>query len=378
MMGNCELVASVTDSKIMRASSLHISNARSKPLLPLFLPNSLAMSQNKNNFRCSAFTSEDHDGHLSPKERISFFLWADHLESSLRRYPGSSPERFLEAFDSIPTTGENTYLPSMCFFFLLSKFDGPRPIDILRCYLEIWRTLPEAAKLSSDTNGIALADTLRRQVQKSVGSLLSLLPTQQTLALTDIDGGKAITYHRLYIFIQNFCLPLDAVYSMNRKPVVALALPNGYLLGLASLAVSTYYTAMPINVSGGAGQFQRDVMITKVNAIMVLESDVVTLGLREPWVTAAGIDIFVAEEDLNSTFSVRRVGEPIRGSSVGKPEPNFGDDFAFILLTSGTSGMKKVVPISVFSLVIGTSCVIDSWGLKSEDTCINMMPLNHV
>jgi long-subunit acyl-CoA synthetase (AMP-forming) len=160
--------------------------------------------------------------------------------------------------------------------------------------------------------------------------------------------------------------------------VVVLALPNGYLLGLASLTVSTYYTAMPVNISGGAEQFQRDVMLTKVNAIMVLESEVVTLGLREPWVTAAGIDIFVVEEDLNSTFSVRRVGEPIRGSSLGKPEPNLGDDFAFILLTSGTNGVKKVVPISVFSLVIGTSCVIDSWGLKSEDTCINMMPLNHV
>jgi long-subunit acyl-CoA synthetase (AMP-forming) len=266
----------------------------------------------------------------------------------------------------------------MCFSFLLDRLDGPPSIDLLRCYLKMWRILPEAAKSSSDPGGVAFVNALQQQVQESVGTLLSLFPIQQALALTDSHGGKAITHHRLYTFIQNFNLPMDVIYTKPRKPVVILALPNGYLLGLASLAVATYYTAMPINISSGAEQFSRDAMLTTVKSIMVLESDMVKLGLREPWVAAAGIDVLVVEEDLNSTFSVRRVGQPINRSGLRRLEPNSGEDFALILLTSGTSGKKKVVPISVFSLIIGTCCVIDSWGLGGEDTCINMMPLNHV
>ncbi len=47
-------------------------------------------------------------------------------------------------------------------------------------------------------------------------------------------------------------------------------------------------------------------------------------------------------------------------------------------LQTGTSGTKKVVPITCLGLLTGVQCVIDSWGLTSTDICLNMMPLNHV
>jgi hypothetical protein len=34
---------------------------------------------------------------------------------------------------------------------------------------------------------------------------------------------------------------------------------------------------------------------------------------------------------------------------------------------SGTSGKKKVVPYSLLSLIVGTSCVIESWDLQEAD-----------
>jgi hypothetical protein len=110
-----------------------------------YLLHPLAMSQNKNNRCFFTFTNEDHDKYLSSKDRISFFSWVNYLKLLLHRNPGSSPERFLELFDSIPITVENAYLPSMCFSFLLDRLDGPPSIDLLRCYLKMWRILPEAA-----------------------------------------------------------------------------------------------------------------------------------------------------------------------------------------------------------------------------------------
>jgi non-ribosomal peptide synthetase component E (peptide arylation enzyme) len=58
--------------------------------------------------------------------------------------------------------------------------------------------------------------------------------------------------------------------------------------------------------------------------------------------------------------------------------PSTVDDISLLLFTSGTGGVKKVVPITGLSLITGVTNVIDSWGLTPQDTCLNMMPLNHV
>jgi long-subunit acyl-CoA synthetase (AMP-forming) len=147
---------------------------------------------------------------------------------------------------------------------------------------------------------------------------------------------------------------------------------------LACLAVATYYTAVPINTSGGPKQFKSDAMVASPQAIMVLESDIDSLGLREPWVAAANIKILLVEQNLQSTFSVRTLHKSTSPSLQLQHSTNSAEDFALMLLTSGTSGTKKLVPVTTSSLMIGICCVIDSWGLSSEDTCLNMMPLNHV
>ena len=58
--------------------------------------------------------------------------------------------------------------------------------------------------------------------------------------------------------------------------------------------------------------------------------------------------------------------------------PNSGDDIAIILFTSGTSGTKKLVPITTYNLIAGTIATMESVELSETDTCLNMMPLNHV
>ena len=51
---------------------------------------------------------------------------------------------------------------------------------------------------------------------------------------------------------------------------------------------------------------------------------------------------------------------------------------ALVLHTSGSTGRKKVVPVSARALVVGAVCVAASQLLSPADLCCNTMPLFHV
>ena len=158
---------------------------------------------------------------------------------------------------------------------------------------------------------------------------------------------------------------------------MVLALPNGSLLGLALLATIVFYTAAPVNVNGGLEQFRSDVLLTRSRCIVAIESDVYRLGLGEPWIAEAGIEVFLLEQKSDLTFIVKRMDTkpiPLSGHRI----LNGPDDVALILFTSGTTGTKKRVPVALNTIIFGVSCVVQSWGLTSTDVCLNMMPLNHV
>ena len=51
---------------------------------------------------------------------------------------------------------------------------------------------------------------------------------------------------------------------------------------------------------------------------------------------------------------------------------------ALVLHTSGSTGKKKVVPITQDQLVLGSCAIAASSGMVAEDVCLNFMPLFHV
>ena len=72
-------------------------------------------------------------------------------------------------------------------------------------------------------------------------------------------------------------------------------------------------------------------------------------------------------------------GAPVKfDASHPRPVPNLADDTGIMLFTSGTSGTKKLVPLSIHSMVAGVAMVVESWGLDTTMRCLNQMPLNHV
>lgn len=306
---------------------------------------------------------------LTQDQRILYTSFLQYvLTQPIETLPSAS-----QVLSSIPAVGGPSNVPLACLASILAARPGPWPIlDLVRCHTRLWKMLPEETKAS----GSSIADLSLGQVKTSYRSLLDLFVRDSDRpALIDPHKSRILTHRALSRFIDNFSLPI-AIPSTERSRVV-VALPNGSLLGLTCLAVATYYTAVPVNSTGGAKQFRTDVQQSDAKTVLVLRSDVVRLGLDASWVKDAGITILLVDQKDDLTFDVSFLDEsPMPASTYA--EPNSPNDIGFILYTSGTSGTKKLVPVTVHSIVSGVAFVGESWGLTEGDSCLNQMPLNHV
>ncbi|MCJ1382767.1 hypothetical protein MMC17_005880 [Xylographa soralifera] len=244
------------------------------------------------------------------------------------------------------------------------------------CSIQLWHALPEEGKSGHDSENSYIVETALELVKASYRGLIDLLPYEnENPAIEEPQSRRCLTHRTLANFVRNFSLPIRTYGA--RKPIVVVALPNGPMLGLACLAVATYYTAAPINSSSGADQFRTDVQQSEAKAVLVSRVDIKRLGLEDNWVAEYGIQILAVDANSDLTFIVLPLAIPT--ASIHTPRTANGpDDLGLILFTSGTSGTKKIVPLSLHNVASGVAFVIESWGLTDKDVCLNMMPLNHV
>lgn len=237
----------------------------------------------------------------------------------------------------------------------------------------------------------------QRAVRKPCRSLGSFIVPNDNVALRSPGKNQSITYKSLRKFIDKFNIPLPVVDETDsksiatQKPIVCIAIPNGPVLAAICLAVANRYIAAPINrdLSVGPDQFQADVLASGASFILTAIGDVDRLQLSGPssWAVKQGIMVFAVayhdgpgELDYESLASLT-LTDMVDASSSSippHPEPNTGEDIAIILFTSGTSGTKKIVPITLNNIVSGVGSVIKSWDLEEGDVCLNMMPLFHM
>lgn len=277
---------------------------------------------------------------------------------------------------SIPLSTHTSLASLRLLTSLLNVVPGPWPtFELLCCFSKTWNLLPEDVKAGRNTEYTPLLDGLSKQMKQTYSGISSLLPTSNTPAIYDASSSTPLNHKRLASFVENFSLPIKR--SDGARSVVALALPNGPLLGLALLATTNYYTAAPVTVASGPEQFKSDILQSGAGTVLVTRPDVQRLGLQDSWVQEAGIQVILLESKDDMTFEMTDShGSPVVVTS--RPKVNGADDIALVLFTSGTSGKKKVVPYTVHTIISGVGFVIESWGLTKDDRCINMMPLFHV
>lgn len=248
---------------------------------------------------------------------------------------------------------------------LLSSHSGPWPLrQLILAFQDIYKSLPEPLKAK---NNEAVA-SLRAQVKAATPSIAEAIGSDSRAGFIDAHNGRYLTHNAIRQFVQSFQIPLGP--SPHGKPRVAVVLPNGPIMAIAVLAFCNRYTIVPMGSNTVPEQLHMDIDQVQADAVVALDADISKLQLDDGSRPVFGIEQL---EDL--TF---RVVSAQHASDASEFLPNTGDDIAIILFTSGTSGNKKLVPITAYNLIAGTMATIESVDLSETDTCLNMMPLNHV
>lgn len=276
---------------------------------------------------------------------------------------------------SIPYTPSPSTVPLSLLSALLNTTPGPWPVfELLCCHARLWKFLPEDVKSGRSHQQLTrLVDTQLKRSYRNINDLL--FPALDAPAIKDPQTRRSLSHRTLARFVLDFRLPLSSVSST--KPTVAIALPNGPLLALTLVATVTYYTAAPVTPSSGVEQFIADVLQSRATVLLALRADVERFDLEGAWVKEAGIEVLFVDPKDDMTFSLSPM-QPSTTSVYERCKANSAEDVALVLFTSGTSGSKKVVPLTIHSIVSGVAFVVESWGLTDQDTCLNMMPLFHV
>lgn len=174
-----------------------------------------------------------------------------------------------------------------------------------------------------------------------------------------------VSHAELRSFISDFALPTRNL--LGSKDRVALALPTGSESAVALLALLTYHVCAPVNVNCTATELQEDICRLNVRAVIAMSDDQERLRLHRLEEQTGCEVIFIKSRttgpaglfdlSLMDAIAIPRVPKAPHGL----------DDYSLLLHTSGTSGTKKVVPYTLRTLLVGTSCVIHSWGLQETD-----------
>lgn len=295
-----------------------------------------------------------------------------------RLLTNAAPQDNSLLLDSLPLTSAPSHAALSVLTSLLHHQPGPWPVfHLIRQFNHLFKLLPETFRNTAhDSNEVN--DILRKAslgIKSTYSTLLDFLhPQNHQSAIVDLVRNASISHFALYNNLRTFNLP----HSEPGKITVAIALHNGPLLAVACLAVATYHIAAPLDVTAGSEQFKSDVLLARASVILVARTDLQRLGLEDAWVAAAGIKVCLAEFDESSQLSVTPLHPSPSPTPPFRHTPNGPNDFALQLFTSGTSGTKKVVPLTLHTIVAGVACVVESWGLTTQDVCLNMMPLNHV
>ncbi|KAL4904485.1 hypothetical protein BDW74DRAFT_168483 [Aspergillus multicolor] len=242
-------------------------------------------------------------------------------------------------------------------------------MDLLRCYQDIWLSLPEHVRDGKDTvTNTVLARTQHRMKQRTAPLPDLLLNDPSRPALIDPTSNQQLSYARLRSFINDFELGLP--FPAQGRPRVAVMLPNGPILALAVIAIANRYTMIPMARTVAPEQLRADIEAVEADAIVLLESDVDKVQLDE------NLPVFTVNPQPDLTFTVASTNPAfVPAQRTNRRNP---DDAAVLLFTSGTSGKKKLVPITAYNLFASAVFTMDSVALDGTSRCANMMPLHHV
>jgi acyl-CoA synthetase (AMP-forming)/AMP-acid ligase II/acyl carrier protein len=187
------------------------------------------------------------------------------------------------------------------------------------------------------------------------------------VAIEDATAGSvsfAGLHHqatRLAVEIQSACIP-----TRDRRPRVGIVLPNGPETAVTLLGTAIAGTAIPFNPSYLASEFEAYFRETRLDALVLGPTETgPCLGAAR----ALGIRVLRLTEDGPS------LGLSTEACTLSPPNP---DDVALVLLTSGSTGRAKCVPLTHENVCTSARDICQSMQLTEKDRCLAMWEQYHV
>ena len=164
-------------------------------------------------------------------------------------------------------------------------------------------------------------------------------------------------------------------HGVQRGSRVAIVLPNGVEMALALLGVSVTAIAVPFNPACRGEEFRAHFEAVRAGFLIVLAgTDTVARSV------AAGMGIKVFELSGDGGLALSSAAHcaapaPGGGGETTRPEPG---DVAAILMTSGSTGRAKKVPLTHRNLCASASYTCRSMALRPADRCLCMWEQFHI
>jgi non-ribosomal peptide synthetase-like protein len=214
---------------------------------------------------------------------------------------------------------------------------------------------------------------VKQQLAQLDTTMVQLLPDFEGAAFYGVDDRTPLTHSRLRRFVTSeFNLKRFGVSCGDR---CVLMVPPGPELALCILSCMCYCTCVPIDPQGTEAEHGAMLKQSKAKAVIVTPDSTSAISAAE----AAGVQVITMRKDPSTCglFSLEGLSSGSDADQVA-PSPNSMSDIGLLLATSGTTGTKKIVPVTVENLAVGALCIATSIRLSSSDCILNMMPLFHV
>ena len=197
-------------------------------------------------------------------------------------------------------------------------------------------------------------------------------------ALLEVPSAAQLNYSELYQRVRSISSQLGA-FGLGRRSRVAIVLPNGLNMSVMLLAVTSTAIAAPLNPSYRDAEFQSYFNDIRADCVVVADGHwsparAIARKNNIPTIELApdGVSL-IAPPDIARTLGRGAAVAPTN-DDVG-PEP---DDLALILLTSGSTGRSKRVPLTHRNLCVSVADVCHALQLGDRDVCLSMWEQFHI
>lgn len=183
------------------------------------------------------------------------------------------------------------------------------------------------------------------------------------IAIEDITGG-ARSYLSLLRRTEALAAQISDLAEGGHRPRIGIVMPNGGVLAETLLAVTCIGVALPFNPAYTAPEFESYFTQTDIRFVLTL-SDFAPVARQ----VAERLGLRVIDVDMLPTETAGRI------TAIPAPDP---DAVAMVLLTSGSTGLAKRVPLSHRNVCTSARDVSVSLRLAPADRCLTMWEMFHV